>query len=102
MGLFVLSYKSCYKILNYLFKENSWNHFISGFVFGSLIFGNKTGVNSQIVLYLFSRVVIGLATLIYKKISELGHSKWNFIEKGYGYYLLSAVVWGIVMWLFEK
>ena len=89
-------------IINYLFKENSWNHFISGFVFGSLIFGNKTGVNSQIVLYLLSRVVIGLATLAYKKIAELGHPKWNFIEKGYGYYVLSAVVWGIVMWLFEK
>ena len=67
-----------------------------------LIFGKKTGVSHQIVLYLFSRVIIGLATLLYRKISEMNASKWTFVEKGYCYYLLAAVCWGTVMWLFEK
>jgi peroxisomal membrane protein 4 len=31
-----------------------------------------------------------------------GNGKINFIEQGYGYYLLAAFCWGIVMWLFEK
>ena len=67
-----------------------------------LIFGKKTGVSNQIVLYLFSRVIIGLLTLLYTKIGEMGGSKWKWVEKGYGYYLLAAVCWGVVMWLFEK
>lgn len=57
------------------------------------------------MLYLFSRVAIGLATMLYKKLGELNlgtSGKINFIEQGYGYYLLSALCWGIVMWLFEK
>jgi hypothetical protein len=28
--------------------------------------------------------------------------KIEFIEKNYGYYLLAAVCWGVVMYMFEK
>jgi peroxisomal membrane protein 4 len=68
LGLFVLSYKAGYKLLNHLIKPSSFNHFLSGLIFGTLIFGKKSGVNHQIVLYLFSRVIIGLATLLYRKL----------------------------------
>lgn len=102
LGLFVLAYKSGYKILDYLSGPSSLNHFISGLLFGTLIFGKKTGVNNQIVLYLFSRVLIGLATLLYNYLRQLGISDSQFLQRGYGYYLLSAVCWGTVMWLFEK
>lgn len=102
LGLFVFAYKSGYKILNHLFRPSAMNHFIAGVVFGTLIFGKKTGVNNQIVLYLLSRVVIGLATLLYTKISKISEGHFDFIEKGYGYYLLAAMCWGTVMWLFEK
>ena len=102
LGLFVLAYKTGYKTLNHLIKPSSFNHFLSGLLFGTLIFGKKTGVNNQIVLYLLSRVMIGLATLAYTKLGQLASVKLAFLEKGYGYYLLSAVCWGTVMWLFEK
>lgn len=105
LGLFVLSYKAGYKLLDRLAKPSSLNHLLSGMLFGALIFGKKTGVNHQIVLYLFSRVAIGLATLLYRKLGQLSQGKLGkigFIEQGYGYYLLSAVCWGVVMWLFEK
>jgi peroxisomal membrane protein 4 len=69
LGLFVFSYKVGYKLLNYFVSTSSANHFISGLIFGGLIFGTRTGVNNQIVLYLFSRVVIGLATYFYRKLS---------------------------------
>lgn len=42
--------------------------------------------------------------MLYRKLSSLklaNNGKINFIEQGYGYYLLSAVCWGVVMWLFE-
>ena len=68
LGLFVLAYKSGYKTLNYLGKPSSLNHFLSGLLFGTLIFGKKTGVNNQIVLYLLSRVMIALVTLAYNKL----------------------------------
>lgn len=71
LGLFVLSYKMGYKLLNRLAGTSSFNHFLSGLVFGTLIFGKKSGVNQQIVLYLLSRVVIGLATLLYRRLGEL-------------------------------
>ncbi len=105
LGLFVFSYKAGYKLLNRLVKPSSVNHFLSGLIFGTLIFGKKTGVNHQIVLYLFSRVAVALGALLYKNLESLKigeNGKINFIEKGYGYYLLAAVCWGIVMWLFEK
>ena len=68
LGIFVLAYKTGYKTLNHLTKPSSLNHFLSGLLFGTLIFGKKTGVNNQIVLYLLSRVMIGLATLAYAKL----------------------------------
>ena len=70
LGMFVLAYKTGYKTLDRLAGKSSFNHFISGLLFGTLIFGKKTGVNKQIVLYLFSRVMIGLATLAYTKIAK--------------------------------
>jgi len=68
LGLFVFSYKAGYKFLNHLIKPNSFNHLLSGLIFGALIFGKKTGVNQQIVLYLLSRVLIGLLTKLYRMI----------------------------------
>lgn len=71
LGLFVLAYKSGYKILDFVAGTRSLNHFLSGLLFGTLIFGKKTGVNNQIVLYLFSRVLIGLGTLFYDNLRNL-------------------------------
>lgn len=102
LGLFVLAYKTGYKTLDRLAGKSSFNHFISGLLFGTLIFGKKTGVNKQIVLYLFSRVMIGLATLAYTKIAKQLACKSGLIENGSCYYLLAAVCWGTVMWFFEK
>lgn len=44
LGLFVLAYKASCILLSHLWGEKSINHFISGFVFGGLIFGKKTPV----------------------------------------------------------
>ena len=71
LGLFVATYKTGYKCLNQLLGTSSANHFVSGLIFGTLIFGKKSGVNTQIVLYLLSRVAIGLATLFYSYLCKI-------------------------------
>jgi peroxisomal membrane protein 4 len=105
LGLFVFCYKAGYKLLDYAIKPSSFNHFLSGLLFGTIIFGKKSGVNHQIVLYLFSRVSVALASLLYKKMETMKGTfggKIEFIEKNYGYYLLAAICWGVVMYMFEK
>ena len=74
LGLFVLSYKSLCIVLNKLWGEKLINSFISGFIFGYLIFGKKTPVivwstqvNTQIVLYILSRALLALVHMLYKK-----------------------------------
>ena len=79
LGLFVLAYKSAYKLLDRALGVRSGNHFLAGLLFGGLIFGNKTGVNQQIVFYLLSRVAMGLASLLYNKVVASGIGKVAFV-----------------------
>ncbi|KAK9761955.1 hypothetical protein K7432_012738 [Basidiobolus ranarum] len=74
-------------------KELNHHSFVAGLLGGYLIFGDNNNVNNQIVLYLFSRIIIGLAKLTVKRqvIEEPQHS----------FPVFAAVVWGIVMWLFR-
>jgi peroxisomal membrane protein 4 len=67
LGLFVFAYKFSTLVLEKVFGKNSANNFVSGFIFGGLIFGKQTPVNHQIVLYLLSRVLTAAVALIYKK-----------------------------------
>lgn len=104
LGLFVMSYKASYKIMDNLFGKKQIHHFIAGFVFGGLIFGRKTNVNYQIVLYLLSRVIVALVEKFYKQSFT---ERWNQtilplpFERRYGYLIFAALCWGVVMWLFE-
>lgn len=75
-------------------KEGSGDAFVAGVVGGYLIFGEDNNINQQIVLYLFSRIMMGMAKLSVKKgiIPQPPHA----------FPIFAAVVWGIVMWLFRK
>ncbi|KAF0689048.1 Aste57867_19463 [Aphanomyces stellatus] len=74
-----------------------WHAAVAGAVGGYLVWSKYSGVNYQIVLYLFSRVLIGLVKLA----SEKG---WP-IMKDYSfkqvYPVFACATWAIVMWLFE-
>ncbi|XP_015678706.1 peroxisomal membrane protein 4 [Protobothrops mucrosquamatus] len=68
--------------------------FLAAFIGGWLLFGENNNINSQINMYLLSRILFGLSRLA--------------IEKGYipqpkqdPFPLFAALVWGIVLWLFE-
>ncbi|KAI8818534.1 Tim17/Tim22/Tim23/Pmp24 family-domain-containing protein [Fimicolochytrium jonesii] len=74
-------------------KEHGADAFVAGVVGGYVVFGKNNNVNNQIVLYLFSRIMIGLAKLAVKK-QVLPEPKHTFP-------VFAALVWGIVMWLFR-
>lgn len=62
LGLFVFCYKSFVCLLNRISnKQRKIHSLISGFIFGYLIFGKKTVINQQLVLYILSRIIYGAA-----------------------------------------
>ncbi|KAI2497616.1 hypothetical protein MHU86_16865 [Fragilaria crotonensis] len=73
------------------FPERSHHALIAGAIGGYFVWGRYDKINVQINLYLFSRVVIALG----KKYG------WNVEASTDRYAWFSAVVWGIVMFLFE-
>eukprot|EP01017_Pseudomicrothorax_dubius_P022318 TRINITY_DN2410_c0_g2_i1.p1 TRINITY_DN2410_c0_g2~~TRINITY_DN2410_c0_g2_i1.p1 ORF type:complete len:215 (-),score=4.55 TRINITY_DN2410_c0_g2_i1:175-819(-) len=98
LGLYVFSYKFLTYILSKLqgkvsvLRKTSFNAFISGLICGYIIFRKETPINQQITLYLLSRIVIGGASKL-AKIGKLPNR--NFFA------LLTAICWGVVMFLFE-
>ncbi|KAF5382891.1 hypothetical protein D9757_006290 [Collybiopsis confluens] len=88
-------------------KERSADTFIAGLLGGYLVFGERTAVNEQIVLYVMARVVASFlprtgsysaspqsprASATVKPIPP--HPKY--------FAVLAAVAWGAVMWLFKE
>ncbi|ETV85830.1 hypothetical protein H257_02391 [Aphanomyces astaci] len=74
-----------------------WHAALAGAVGGYVVWSKYSSVNYQIVLYLFSRVLIGLV--------KLGSEKGWPILKKYSfpqvYPVLACATWAVVMWLFE-
>ena len=93
------SFVTIYKSLLYLQriikgKEDSMDSFIAGCIGGYFIFGKDTPVNNQIVLYLLSRITVGLGSLLVKKgVVQAPSSAFT---------VLATLVWGIVMWIFRN
>ncbi|KAJ2082310.1 hypothetical protein H4R24_001686 [Coemansia sp. RSA 988] len=97
LAFFVTTYKSMMLIQRYLSasgKNTDLHTFIAGFVGGYFVFGEKTSVNQQIILYLFSRIAMGLANTLIKASS---------IEAPQGSFaLFAALCWGTVLVLFRR
>lgn len=70
LGKFAFIYKMMCMLLAKTFHQAPWNSLIAGIVGGFVVFSEKTPVNYQIVLYLFSRVIMGLIYVAYKKINK--------------------------------
>nr|KAJ3405046.1 Peroxisomal membrane protein 4 [Polyrhizophydium stewartii] len=94
LAFFVTIYKTLLLVQRKIkgFEHNA-DSFIAGIIGGYIVFGKNTAVNNQIVLYLFSRISVGLAKLAVKRkiISKPQHS----------FPVFAALTWGIVMWLFR-
>ncbi|XP_013413826.1 peroxisomal membrane protein 4-like [Lingula anatina] len=95
LASFVFGYKTITTLLRWLQSEQLQYHsFIAAFVTGYFVFGKYNKVNEQINLYLLSRILYGLAKLAVKRryIPEPQFSTFPWF---------AAIVWGIVLWLFE-
>lgn len=100
LGKFVFLYKLTCILLEKVLGKTSFNNFLSGFIWGYFVWGHKTPVNYQIVLYLFSRIMMALVEMIYYKAKGLSDTKSTKTTRRY-YHIFTALIWGIVMWIFE-
>ncbi|KAI8056880.1 peroxisomal membrane protein 4-like protein [Syncephalis plumigaleata] len=76
-------------------KELSVHSFLAGLIGGYVIFGKNNGVNKQIVLYVFARVMLGLAKMPARK-GLLPR------EPPQAFPIFAALSWGAIMWLFRQ
>lgn len=88
-----------YKLLTLLFKsiknEVKQHHsLIAAFIGGYYVFGERNNVNEQINMYLLSRILFGL-TRVAQERSILPTFKFDTFP------WFAAIVWAIVLWLFE-
>lgn len=89
-------------------KEEAPHTFLAGLLGGYFVFGRgksgQSSVNQQIVIYVFARVVLGLAKLSVqrKRAGGLGLSP-DVKDRlnGNAWPLFAALSWGMVMWLFR-
>ncbi|KAG2204640.1 hypothetical protein INT46_006739 [Mucor plumbeus] len=95
LGIFATIYKTLMIVQKKINggKEASIHPFIAGVIGGYYVFGENNSINQQIILYLFSRVVLALVKVPVKRqiIDAPQHT----------YPVFAAVVWGVVMWLFR-
>ncbi|XP_034269934.1 peroxisomal membrane protein 4 [Pantherophis guttatus] len=95
MAYFVFTYKGLMAMQSRMQgKKVPFQSFLAAFIGGWLAFGENNNINSQINMYLLSRILFGLSRLA--------------VEKGYipqpkqdPFPLFAAMVCGIVLWLFE-
>ncbi|KAL5006985.1 hypothetical protein ScPMuIL_015791 [Solemya velum] len=95
LALFVFFYKGITNLLQSFETKRKQHHaFLAAFVTGYFVFGKYNKVNEQINLYLLSRILYGLAKFAVKK-GYIPQPKQDTFP------WFAAVVWGVVLWLFE-
>jgi peroxisomal membrane protein 4 len=84
--------------------ERPYHALVAGAVGGYFVWGRYSSVNHQIVLYLTSRVIVGLAKHTWEQYhGVLAHpNSPSVLNHPRTYPLLAASVWGLVMVLFEE
>jgi peroxisomal membrane protein 4 len=95
LGLFVFFYKTLRTIVSSVFGlSKPWCAFLCAFIVGYVVFQERNSVNEQLILYLLSRIIIGLVRYAQKR-------RWLPNNKRPVFPWFAAFVWGIVLWLFE-
>mmetsp|Transcript_23182 Transcript_23182/g.20374 ORF Transcript_23182/g.20374 Transcript_23182/m.20374 type:complete len:252 (+) Transcript_23182:129-884(+) len=99
LGRFVMLYKLLIvlirRILRYPHNHFPIIHILAGGIGGGIIWGQRTSVNHQINLYVFSRIFMGLI----RSGVERGYFDGSLWKKWY--LLFASITWAIVMYLFE-
>jgi len=104
LAKFVTLYKTILLVQKKLHggKSNSADTFFAGLAGGYVVFGDRTAINEQIVLYVVSRV---LASFIPRDASvkppSTGAGK-PIPPNARHFSIFAAVAWGAVMWIFQE
>ncbi|KAJ2780817.1 hypothetical protein H4R18_003233 [Coemansia javaensis] len=97
LAFFVTAYKSLMIVQRSLSasgKNSDLHAFVAGCVGGYFVFGERTSVNQQIILYLFSRIAMGLANTAVRAA--------RFEPPSDSFAVFAALCWGAVMVLFRR
>ncbi|MBN3304115.1 peroxisomal membrane protein 4 [Amia ocellicauda] len=95
LACFVFTYKGLQAVQERLQGKSLQSHsFMAACLGGWLVFGENNHINSQINMYLLSRILFALSRLAVEK-GLLPQPKRDPFP------LFAALVWGIVLWLFE-
>lgn len=95
LASFVFIYKGLMLLQEKVVGHAASSHaFIAAVVGGYNVFGQNNPINMQINLYLLSRITLGLARLAVERGAVPTPS-------GDPFPIFAALVWGIVLWLFE-
>jgi peroxisomal membrane protein 4 len=84
-------------------KEHHLDAFVAGLLGGWHVFGRNNNINNQIVLYLFSRILIGIGKTMTKRgmLEPIGLNYQRALNDERIFTVFAATVWGCVMWLFR-
>jgi peroxisomal membrane protein 4 len=83
-------------------KERTADTFIAGLIGGYFVFGERTAVNEQIVLYVVSRVVASFIPRATAPYSSTSSAVVKPVPPNSRYFtVFAALSWGAVMWLFK-
>ncbi|GAB6026575.1 Peroxisomal membrane protein 4 [Chamberlinius hualienensis] len=95
LAYFTVVYKLCKILLVRNGKQHPLHVFIAGCITGFIVFNKKTPVSNQILLYLLSRAMLGLANLAVKRGTVS-------LPKGFvPFPWFASFIWGLTMLLFE-
>ncbi|XP_061487635.1 peroxisomal membrane protein 4 [Rhineura floridana] len=95
LAYFVFTYKGLMALQSQMQgKKIPFHSFLAACIGGWLVFGENNNINSQINMYLLSRILFGLSRLAVEK-GYIPEPKQDLFP------LFAALVWGIVLWLFE-
>ncbi|XP_025865663.1 peroxisomal membrane protein 4 isoform X1 [Vulpes vulpes] len=95
LACFVFTYKGLCALQSHVQGDTYQVHsFLAAFIGSLLVFGDNNNINSQINMYLLSRVLFALCRLGVEK-GYIPEPRWDLFR------LFTAVVWGLVLWLFE-
>ncbi|KAJ7293250.1 Tim17/Tim22/Tim23/Pmp24 family-domain-containing protein [Mycena rebaudengoi] len=87
-------------------KERNADTFLAGLLGGYVVFGDRTAINEQIVLYVVSRVVASFIPRAGTPYSSSAPAAAGSVAKPMPpdsryFSVFAALSWGAVMWLFE-
>lgn len=82
--------------------ERGFHSFVAGWIGGYFIWGDYTSINHQLLLYLISRIQIGLIKKVWEGFHGTPHDDpSSALQHPHLYPLIAASAWGVVMSLFE-